>query len=482
MAGKTLDELPRTKVALIEKLGDKLIIPEKMTAKEALDLLKRRMDYEQEEVIVEEEFNVFPWDGAVALHRYLTRKYGWAQAIPTPGFFGPNPPKLQMVDIDHNKKMQVVWGRIELPNVKGFLQTGFGQKNGQYVFKLSAKVLRESEATVQALYEEVRAETDTFSIYRGKALKIRFRDDKGQKLEMPEPKFLDALAVDEEQLVYSDAVMRAIETSLFTPIKRVNDCIMNGISLKRGVLLGGTFGTGKTLGAFVAAKMAVQAGVTFLYVPRADELSDAIVFAKQYQSPACVVFCEDIDRVMTGERSVKMDDILNIIDGIDSKYSNIMVVLTTNEMDKINPALLRPGRLDAVIEVTKPDAKAVEKLLRIYGRGVIAPDADLAAAGQMLQGNIPAVIAEVVKRVKLSQLKYQPEGEFIKQVGGEAVCDAASTMKQQIDLLQKAIDGPQDTGNPLEKALVDVVRKATVNATRETERLVEGIGKAVGVK
>lgn len=476
--GKTLDEIPRTQVALIEYIGEKLVIPEKMTAEQALALLQRRIAYDKEEVIVEEEFDVFPWDGAVALHRLLTRKYGWAQAVPTPGFFGPNPPKLHMVEIDHDKKMQVVWGRIELPNIKGFLQTGFGKKNDRFVFKLSAKVLRESEATVQELFEAIREETNTFSIYRGKALKMRFRDDKGKVLEMPEPRFMNALAVDENMLVYSDHVMRAIDTSLFTPIKRVYDCLLNGISLKRGILLGGTFGTGKTLAAFVAAKYAVEAGVTFLYVPRADELADAITFAKQYQSPACVVFCEDIDRVMDGERSVKMDDILNIVDGIDSKYSNIMVVLTTNNMEKIHAAMLRPGRLDAVVEITTPDAKAVEKLLRIYGKGVIASDADLRAAGELLQGNIPAVIAEVVKRVKLSQLKFQQPGEMISQVGGEAVVDAAATMKQQIDLLQRAINGKNPTGSKLEEGLADVVKRAM---NGQADATADAVGEKFGV-
>lgn len=483
--GQTLDEMPRTAVAGIEKSGDKLVIPAGWSAQQALDLLKRRMAYEQEEVVVNETFNVFPWDGAVSLHRVLTEKYGWAEAIPTPGFFSDNPPQLLMVETDWNKKMQVVWGRIQLPNIKGHIDTGFDKKDGRFVFKLTATVKRESEATVQALFEEIRAYTDTHSIYRGKALKMRFRDDRGKTLEMPEPKFLNALSVDPDMLVYSEPVMRAIDTSLFTPIKRVQDCIRNGISLKRGVLLGGTFGTGKTLAAAVASRYAVENGVTYLYVPRADELADAILFAKQYQSPACVVFCEDIDRALAGERSVKMDDILNIIDGIESKNSNIIVVLTTNELEKINAAMLRPGRLDAVVEVTKPDARAVEKLLRIYGKGVIASDADLTKAGEALKGNIPAVIAEVVKRVKLSQLKFQEPGTLIKEVGGDAVVDAAETMQQQIALLERAIQGDGRDVPTLDSMMRNTVRQALngqAESVKETERLMEGVAARVGVR
>ncbi|MEX0632803.1 hypothetical protein M8494_14790 [Serratia ureilytica] len=45
-----------------------------------------------------------------------------------------------------------------------------------------------------------------------------------------------------------------------------------------------------------------------------------------------MIFCEDIDRAVSGERSVAMDDILNILDGIDTKANNIITVLTTNQL------------------------------------------------------------------------------------------------------------------------------------------------------
>src|SRR3546814_9239016 len=165
------------------------------------------------------------------------------------------------------------------------------------------------------------------------------------------------------------------------------------------------------MAATVASRLAVDAGVTYVYIPRADELPDAIEFAKQYQSPACVIFCEDVDRVTNGDRSVEMDDILNLLDGIDTKNNHIITVLTTNDLQSINPAMLRPGRLDAVIDVTPPDAQAVEKLLRLYGGDAIAADTNLEEAGRVLAGNIPAVIAEVGKRAKLAQLRLQPAGD-----------------------------------------------------------------------
>jgi hypothetical protein len=443
--GTTLDQHQKAvHVAEIVNHGEKLILPENMQLDEAIDLLERRKEYLEEEVQIREAFNVFPWDGANALALVLTRRYGWAPATATPGFFSDTPPQLVSIEVGPNETKQVPWGRFNLPAIQGYIECDAPRKDGRRVFGLEATITRKDEPAIRSLFDELRVELLANSIYRGKAFKIRFRDDNGKQLPMPEPKFMSTDDVDEAMLVYPESVQAAIETNLFTPIRRVTDCKANGIPVKRGVLLGGTYGTGKTLAAKVASKYAVQNGVTYLYVPRADELADAVEFAKQYQDPACVIFCEDIDRAMDGERTEAMDDILNIIDGIDTKSSNIIVVLTTNNLEGINPAMLRPGRLDAVIDVLPPDAKAVEKLLRIYGGDAIPAETDLVGVSQQLEGRIPAVIAEVVKRAKLAQLRMQEPGTKVTTVTAEAIAEAASTMNSQLDLLyrEKAAPAP----------------------------------------
>jgi transitional endoplasmic reticulum ATPase len=197
-----------------------------------------------------------------------------------------------------------------------------------------------------------------------------------------------------------------------------------------------------------------------VYCPRADELADAVTFARQYQSPACVLFCEDIDRVTDGERDAEVDDILNIIDGIDSKSSHLIIVLTTNKLGSIEPAMLRPGRLDAVINVTPPDDHAVERLLRVYGGDAIRPDTDLAMASRALQGRIPAVIAEVINRAKLAQLRRQERGTKVSELSEDAIIEAANTMRAQLDLL----DAQSSKGKPqvptLDQALRSLVNEA----------------------
>ncbi|MFN1184641.1 AAA family ATPase [Pseudomonas aeruginosa] len=435
-AVKSLSEIPEQHhVAEIVHHGDKLTLPEGMGVSDAIELLERRRSYLEEAVGLTRTFNVFPWDGANAINIALARRFGWAAAEATPGFFGSTPPKMITIEVGPGQTRRVPWGRFSMPGIEGFVQTSASMKDGRLCFQLVAQVLRKDEQTIEKLFDEVEDVLKHESIYAGKAIKIRFRDDDGNTLEMPEPKFLDVSGVSRDMLVYSKEVTDSIETNLFTPIERVHDCIKNGIPVKRGVLLGGPYGTGKTLAATVASRLAVDAGVTYLYVPRADELADAIEFAKQYQDVACVIFCEDIDRCMSGERSVAMDDILNILDGIDTKSSRIITVLTTNHLTDINPAMLRPGRLDAIIDVVPPDAEAVVRLIKLYGAGDIDEQADLTPAAELLAGAIPAVIAEVVKRSKLAQLQLQAPGTAIEKITGDAILLAAQAIQSQVKLL-----------------------------------------------
>lgn len=444
--GQTLSEtksdkiLKKIDVADIVYHGEKLILPEGLNIDGALELLRRRKKYEMETVNPSADFDVFPWDGAHALDAVLTRKFGWSPAEAQKGFFGDIPPKTVTIEVGFGQTKSVPWGEFSIPSTDGGrVSCSISKKRGRIVFAISAMVKRQDEKIVQQIFDEVRAELAVNSIYRGKAIKIRFRDDHGNTLPMPEPSFLDVSKISTDMLIYSKPVHDAVVTNLFTPITRVKDCIANGVAVKRGVLLGGKYGTGKTLAATVASKLASDTGITYIYCPRTDELSDAIEFAKQYQSPAAVVFCEDIDRSLNGERTVAMDDILNIIDGIDTKSANIITVLTTNNLEGINPAMLRPGRLDAVIEVTEPDAWAIEKLLRFYGGKSIEATTDLTQAAQQLadQKAIPAVVAEVVARAKLSQITLQEPGTKVTNISAEALTEASATMSSQLDLLRR---------------------------------------------
>jgi transitional endoplasmic reticulum ATPase len=458
--GNSLEEVvPVTNVAEVVHHGEKLIIPEGLSIDAAIDLLVRRKKYLDAYVDISEKFDVFPFDGAYALSQVIQQRYGWAEGKPIISMFGETKPQVFKIPSGVDTKVDVPWGQFELPNIDGTLNTGLDRgPAGRAIFVLSAEVKRKDEPTIRALFDNLRDYLQEHSLYRGKAIKIRFRDDEGDPVPMPMPEFMDLKDVRPEGLILNEDLAASLNANLFTPITRVNDCIANGIKVKRGILLGGKYGTGKTLAATVAARLAQDNHITYVYTPRANELGDAIAFAKQYQSPACVVFCEDIDRQVTGVRTVAMDDILNILDGIDTKSENIITVLTTNHLDNVNQAMLRPGRLDAIINVETPDASSAEKLVRLYGGNAINTGENLAEVGVALKGQIPAVIEETVKRAKLFQLALLPAGEAVTDVTAVALRQAAVTMTTQIDLLAEKAPEVEDG---LGEAMLRVVKKAS---------------------
>jgi transitional endoplasmic reticulum ATPase len=218
----------------------------------------------------------------------------------------------------------------------------------------------------------------------------------------------------------------------------------------------GEFGTGKTLCAYVTARLAQENGWTFIMIDRATALTTALNFGMLYQP--CIIFTEDIDRETAGVRTPELDAILNVVDGIGSKGKEIMVVVTSNQAASINRAMLRPGRLDAIISVQPPDAKAAERLIRLYGRGLIAADEPLQRASAELNGQIPAVIRECVERSKLWAISRSPEA--VITLRDEDLMRAAISMKHHLELLRGKQPDPITPEHHLGAALVAMLQKS----------------------
>ena len=428
MAGK---KPMKVQVVEVVKIGKQFNIPEGMTFDDAILALQRKKEHDEKVVDIIEEVDAFVWDGALALQKAIVKQFGWADPQATPGFFGSTPPKMIQVETGVNESTLVAWGRFTLPGIEGYLNTGYTKKNNRFIFQFTASVKRKYEDTIRALAEEARNIVKTDSIYKGKAIRIKFSGED----EMPRPIFIDASKVDENDIVFSEIVETSIRANITTPIINAAACRKFKIPLKRGILLSGKYGTGKTLVANKTAKDCVNNGWTFLMCDSAEEIRDMVEFAHHYQ-PA-VIFCEDIDRVLEGDRTIEMDEILNIIDGIESKNTELMVVLTTNNVEKIHPAMLRPGRLDAVINVLPPDAKAVERLIHIYGRGLVNPKEDLHSAGILLNGKIPAIIRECVERAKLFAIDTSKGESFT--ISCDNLCKSAMSMEHQLELLEGGV-------------------------------------------
>lgn len=427
--------------------GDKIILPDGMSHDDAIKWIQRNKEENERVIAINEVVDAFPGDGAYALTKALSELYGWTSLVPIPGFFGSSPPV--MVGIPVNAKgdqVSVPFGRIQIPKVDGYLQTSINIKDGRWIFVISGEIRRKHEAEVKRIAVKTREICREHSIYRGKAIRMNFVDADPRNFDFhrDNPVFIDVDKVQEDELILNKKVRDLISTGILTPISHTEQCRKHKIPLKRGILLEGPYGTGKSLTAYLTAKYAEKNGWTFVYLQSAGQLKKALYFAKQY-SPA-VVFAEDIDRVVTGERSIEMDEILNTIDGVDTKGAEIITILTTNHIDNINPAMLRPGRLDAIISFEKPDADSVALLVRKYGRELIPDDLEFKSVCTKLEGQIPAIIREVVERAKLGAIRRVSEDKATQLVlNADDLNVAADSMLEHVKFMSGRKFDPLNT-------------------------------------
>jgi transitional endoplasmic reticulum ATPase len=418
----------------IERAGRKIILPsdpKHMSYDEAIDTISRKKREEETKINVVEEIDAYPFEGAYAFMNVLKDLFGWAEAVPTPGFFGDNPPVTVGIEIGFQKNAQIIWGRVKIPGVDGHLETAIGQKRGRPIFVIRGEIRKKNQLLVLEIANQTREWVKKNSIYRGQAIKLR-TDGDGDLTASLAPEFLDLSRVNPDELTFGDDVAAQVSTNIWTLIEHTEACRKNKIPLKRGILCEGPFGTGKTLTAFVTAQKCVANKWTFIMVDRVQGLDAALEFARQYQ-PA-VVFAEDVDRAIAGqERTTQIDDILNTIDGVESKGTEVITILTSNNATSINRAMLRPGRLDAVISIQAPDSKAAMKLIKLYARDSLDPKADLKEAGKAVNGQIPAVIREVVERAKLYAIGRTGSADI--KIVGDDIVHSARQMTAHLELL-----------------------------------------------
>jgi len=134
---------------------------------------------------------------------------------------------------------------------------------------------------------------------------------------------------------------------------------------------------------------------------------------------------------------------------------------------RINKAMLRPGRLDAVICIEPPDEQAVIRLFRRYAQGLLDGEADetLLPAAKVLSGQIPSVVREVVERSKLASIRRTKlEGKKKVELRGTDLLVAANGIMAHIKLLEE----PEvDERSDIEKAAT-IVAAAVVQAGHST--------------
>ena len=178
-----------------------------------------------------------------------------------------------------------------------------------------------------------------------------------------------------------DQQIQEIKESVELPLTHPEYYEEMGIRPPKGVILYGPPGTGKTL---LAKAVANQTSATFLRVVGSELIQKYLgdgpklvreLFRVAEEHAPSIVFIDEIDAVGTkrydsnsgGEREIQrtMLELLNQLDGFDSR-GDVKVIMATNRIDSLDPALIRPGRIDRKIEFPLPDEKTKRRIFNIH--------------------------------------------------------------------------------------------------------------------
>jgi 26S proteasome regulatory subunit T2 len=220
-----------------------------------------------------------------------------------------------------------------------------------------------------------------------------------------------------------------------------------GIKPPKGVILYGPPGTGKTL---LAKAVANQTSATFLrivgseliqkYLGDGPKLVREMFRLADEQAPS-IVFIDEIDAVGTkrydstsgGEREIQrtMLELLNQLDGFDSR-GDVKVLLATNRIETLDPALLRPGRIDRKIEFPMPDFTTKRRIFQIHtGKMSLSDDVNLdefvMTKDDLSGADIKAICTESgllalrERRMKITQTDFRKAKEKVMHKKKEGV-------------------------------------------------------------
>ena len=160
-----------------------------------------------------------------------------------------------------------------------------------------------------------------------------------------------------------------------------------GHKMPRGILLHGPSGTGKTL---MAKAVATESEANFVSVRGPELLSKWVgesergireIFKRARQSAPCVIFFDEIDSIAPirgagGETAVTervVSQLLTELDGMENMHG-VVVLAATNRADMIDPALLRPGRFDKIIQIPLPDKDGRKMVIEIHSKDIPLAD------------------------------------------------------------------------------------------------------------
>lgn len=413
----------------------RILIPDSVSYAEAAEYCAKRATEEEQVAPFKQDFRgTFPWTGAYAVQNLLARTYSATME------------RSGEIRCETGRgEVTVRWGVWDIAGLgKLQLDVDFDFKRG-FTFKVALHAKRKLRAKVDRFMDELRDEVAKRELYQGTALMLAPHSDGTIPITEPPSVLSIPTGITKGDVILSRELTDAVAAEVFLPITHADELRNAGLPTRRGVLLTGRPGTGKTLTARIAARLALDAGWTVFYLSDASGLPTALRMAAAHE-PA-VLIAEDIDRDLSGERDEFADEVLNALDGLD-RSARVVFIATSNAPEDLPAALLRPGRLDSFLVFEAPDAHAAERLLKLYlGANLLEGET---VPGEECAGLLSASVREVCAR---AILHARSRGEK-RGVGRADLLAAARTVRAQQAFLEAAEMPKQESLPTLPIAIV----------------------------
>ncbi|HET6213901.1 MAG TPA: AAA family ATPase [Micromonosporaceae bacterium] len=242
-------------------------------------------------------------------------------------------------------------------------------------------------------------------------------------------------------------VKQLLTESVLWPLTYPDTFARLGVQPPHGVLLFGPPGCGKT---YLVTAIAGTGKANVLSVKGAELLNKWVgeseravreLFRRARDAAPTLVFLDEVDALAPvrgqssdgGTTDRVVASLLTELDGVEA-LRNVVVIGATNRPDLVDPALLRPGRLERLVYVPPPDAAARTEILRATARTVpLAPDVDLAALAAGLDGFSAADCAALIREAALAAMRESLDAATVTAAHVES---ARTRIRPSLDLAQ----------------------------------------------
>ncbi len=316
------------------------------------------------------------------------------------------------------------------------------------------------EAALKALRRvlpSINIEEETIPAQTLEKLRVN-RDDFMNALREIQPSALREVYVERPSIKWSDIgglpqVKEEIKEAIELPLKKPGLFEKMGIRPLKGVLLFGPPGTGKTL---LARAVANESEANFISISGAQVLTKYVgesektvreLFRKARMAAPCILFIDEVDAIAPKRRGAGgdgtlvtervVDTLLTEMDGLKA-LKDVIVIAATNRPDILDPALMRAGRFDRIIEIPPPDENGRYEIFKIHTSEMpLDKKVNLKELARITEGYTGADIENLVREAGMTAIRDAAKKVTVKHFEQSFKAVMPSIKKEDVDSLKK---------------------------------------------